>query len=97
MLLLESFVREVFKIAADPEVIGTETVLSKKNAKDMKLEKELNAIKSQSATAVAAGESKIDRSTGFWKKSKWAKKLVSNCFCVKSKSFVHSLLSLTLL
>jgi hypothetical protein len=87
MFLLESFIREVFKIASDPEVIGTETLLSKKDAKDMKLEKEVNAIKSVSVTAVAAEESKIDRSTGFWKKSKWAKKLVSNC-CVESKAFI---------
>jgi len=76
-LLLESFIREVFNVAADPEAFGTEYVLNKKNGKDIKLEKELSDIKSHSATAVAAREAKIDRSTGFWKKSKWAKKLVS--------------------
>jgi len=80
MFLLESFVREVFNIAADPDVIRTEHILSKKDGKDVKMEKELSEIKSHSATSVAAREAKIDRSTGIWKKSKWAKKLVSyNC------------------
>jgi len=74
ILLVDSFTRELFNIATDPDAIGTDSILRKKIANDVKLEKELHDIRAISAVGVAAKEAMIDRSTGFWQ-SKWAKQL----------------------
>ena len=77
LLLVDSFTRELFNIASDPNKINADAVLQKKDPRDFKLEKELDEISSQSVVSVAAKEAMVIRSTGFWKKSKWAKTLAT--------------------
>ena len=78
LLLVDSFVRNLFNCAIDNDALGTENVLRSKNDKDLKHEKDLAEVGTSSATSLAASEARVDRSKGFWKSSKWARKLSSS-------------------
>lgn len=74
-LVLDSYVRQLFRCAIDDEAFKTDDILELKNEKDLKHEKELLDIGTASAASLAAKEAMIDRSKSFWQTSKWAKKL----------------------
>jgi hypothetical protein len=76
LLLVDSFVRNLFNCADSP-TLGTEEVLRAKNDKDLKHEKDLAQVRTSSAASLAAKEARVDRSKGFWQSSKWARKLTS--------------------
>eukprot|EP00557_Chaetoceros_sp_GSL56_P007737 CAMPEP_0176505780 /NCGR_PEP_ID=MMETSP0200_2-20121128/16685_1 /TAXON_ID=947934 /ORGANISM="Chaetoceros sp., Strain GSL56" /LENGTH=1269 /DNA_ID=CAMNT_0017905373 /DNA_START=111 /DNA_END=3920 /DNA_ORIENTATION=+ len=75
ILLTEDFVRKIFRIALDFDPTDVDQILGQKDERDMKIEEELKIIQTESVLSVAAKEAMIDHSTGFWKKSKWAKNL----------------------
>ena len=75
LFLVDSFTREIFNIASNSNKSNIDAILKKKDANDNKLEQELEEIKSKSTVTVAAQEAMVNRSTGFWKKSNWAKQL----------------------
>jgi hypothetical protein len=75
IFLTEDFVRKVFRAALDFNIMDVNAILTQKDDRDIKIEEELKAIQSESALSVAAKEALTDHSTGFWQKSKWAKKL----------------------
>lgn len=77
LLLVDSFVRNLFNCAIDNDVLKTEEILRNKNDKDLKQEKDLAEVGASSATSLAASEARVDRSKSFWKSSKWARKLTS--------------------
>jgi ubiquitin-protein ligase E3 C len=74
LLLLDSFVRRMFDVAIDTEILDTEKVLATKDDTDRKREKEL-ADAGPTAESLAAKEARADRNRSFWQNSKWAKKL----------------------
>lgn len=78
LLLVDSFVRNLFNCAIDDDVLGTVNILRTKNDKDLKLEKDMAEVATASATSLAANEAKVDRNKSFWKSSKWARKLSSS-------------------
>jgi ubiquitin-protein ligase E3 C len=78
LLLVDSFVRNLFDCAIDDEALGTASVLRTKNDKDLKLEKDMAEVATASATSLAASEAMVDRNKSFWKSSKWARKLSSS-------------------
>ena len=89
IFLTDAFTRNLFNLATDPEVINAEIILQRRDKRDDKLEKELNDIRTQSVTRIAAKEAMEERTSG-WRKSKWAKdlsrKVVSNIsHCILSK------------
>ena len=75
ILLSDTFIREMFSLATAKLDADAARVLNKKDSMDIKLENELDEIRNVSAISVAAKEATVDRSTGFWKRSKWAKQL----------------------
>uniref|UniRef100_A0A7S2UH98 HECT-type E3 ubiquitin transferase n=1 Tax=Attheya septentrionalis TaxID=420275 RepID=A0A7S2UH98_9STRA len=75
ILLVDSYVRELFSSAINDTALNTEHVITSKNDKDLKLEQDMAAVGSTSAANLAAKEARIDRDRSFWKSSKWAKKL----------------------
>lgn len=77
LLLVDSFVRNLFNCAIGCNALGTDEVLRSKNDKDLKHEKDLAEVGTSSATSLAASEARVDRSKSFWKSSKWARKLSS--------------------
>lgn len=79
VIILDSYVRGLFHCAIDVEQLNVEAIIKKKDPKDLKLEKDLEAILSESSTSVAAKEAMIDRNKGILG-SKWAQKV--------SKTFV---------
>lgn len=74
-IMVDSFVRRIFQIALDPQVLGTENILSTKSDKDLKHEKDMLEVGSSSAASLAAKEARVDRNKSFWNSSKWARKL----------------------
>lgn len=78
LLLVDSFVRNLFNCAIDDDALSTKDVLLNKNEKDLKQETDLAEVGTSSATSLAASEARVDRSKGFWKSSKWARKLSSS-------------------
>ena len=78
-LVVDSVVRKVF-----PTTLATDEILAQKNDKDRQQEQEMF----ETPAIMAAKEAKIERTTGFWKSSKWAKKLktkVGNLFASNEK------------
>lgn len=82
LLVVDSFVRNLFNCAIDEDALGVQDVLRSKNDKDMKHEKEMSEFGTSSATSLAASEAKVDRNKSFWKSSKWARKLSSGMVSV---------------
>lgn len=74
-LVLDSYVRQLFRCAIDDTAFDTASILESKNEKDLKHEKELVDVGASSAASLAAKEAMVDRSKSFWQTSKWAKKL----------------------
>ena len=75
LILLDSYVRSLFNCAIDVDALNVEAIITRKDSKDKKLEKDLVEILTESSTTVAAREAMVDRTKGFWQRSKWAKKL----------------------
>ena len=76
LLLVESFVRNLFQCAIDSGALRTESILAAKNDKDLKHETDLReAAGAGTATAasMAAHEARVHRAS--WLSSKWASKL----------------------
>lgn len=70
----DKFVRSLFNIAIDIDILNTENVLNQKNEEDRKLEKKMKENSALSTASLAAAEARKDKS--FWKKtSSWAKDL----------------------
>jgi hypothetical protein len=78
LLLVDSFVRDLFACAVNISLVDTERVLSEKNDKDLKLEREMTEVGSSSAADLAAKEARVDRTRSFWQSSKWARKLLGS-------------------
>ena len=74
-LLSESFTRKLFLIAINFQFIDADKIINKKDEHDIKIEEEVTKIQSESTVMVAAKEAMVNHSTGFWQKSKWAKRL----------------------
>jgi ubiquitin-protein ligase E3 C len=72
LLLVDSFVRDLFNRSIDSNTLNTEHVLQIKNDQDFSHEKDLYDAGS-SATELAAKEARIDRAQGFWNSSNWAR------------------------
>ena len=75
LLLVDSFVRDLFACAVDKSSLDTDRILREKNDKDLKHEKNLAEVGGSSAASLAAKEARINRTKGFWQSSKWARKL----------------------
>jgi ubiquitin-protein ligase E3 C len=75
ILLVDSYVRELFSSAINDTALNTKHIVTTKNEKDLKLENDMVAVGGASAASLAAKEARIDRDRSFWKSSKWAKKL----------------------
>lgn len=75
VLLSDSYVRSLFTIAINDEVLQTRKVIDTKTDKDIKHEKDLEKLGMFSAASVAAKEAMVDRNRNFWQSSKWAKKI----------------------
>lgn len=75
LLLVDSLVRRLFTCAINTEALNTDAILTQKNDKDLKHEKDLFEEGASSAATLAAKEARIDRSRSFWNSSKWAKQL----------------------
>ena len=73
LILVDSFVRELFHRAIDDGSLNTDKILTSKNDKDLKLEKDLTST--TTAAALAAKEARVDRSKKFWQSSNWGRKL----------------------
>lgn len=73
--LIDSNVRNLFRAAVDADNINIDEILSRKDSKDVSLEKEMEELKSISSVSVAAKEAMIDRSSSFWQGSSWAKQI----------------------
>jgi len=74
-LVIDSYVRNLFKCAIDEDIIGVDSIISDKNSKDKKYEDEMAQLGGTSAASLAAREARVDRTRGFWQSSKWANKL----------------------
>lgn len=74
VILLDSYIRSLFHSAIDTEVLNVATIIKKKDSRDLKLEKDLEAIMTESTTSVAAKEAMINRNKGILG-SKWARNL----------------------
>ncbi len=74
ILLLDSYVRSLFHCAIDVDILNVEAIIKKKDSRDLKLEKDLQAIVTESSTSLAAKEAMINRNKGILG-SKWARKL----------------------
>uniref|UniRef100_A0A7S4JH34 Uncharacterized protein n=1 Tax=Odontella aurita TaxID=265563 RepID=A0A7S4JH34_9STRA len=74
-LVLDSYVRQLFKCAINDTAFNTDKILESKDEKDLKHEKDLIDVGTTSAANLAAKEAMIDRSKSFWQASKWAKKI----------------------
>ncbi len=75
VIILDSYVRSLFNCAIDVDALNVKEIISKKDGRDKKLEKDLEEILTESSISVAAREAMVDRTKGFWQRSKWAKKL----------------------
>jgi len=75
ILVADGWVRKLFLSAVDPDHLKMEQVLIKKNDKDLRMEKELSEVGSNSVASVAAKEARVDRNRSFWKSSAWARNL----------------------
>jgi hypothetical protein len=73
-LLVDSFVRKLFRCAIDETSLKTDEILKSKTEKDLKHEKDLQNA-GANAASLAAKEARIDRSKSFWNSSAWARKL----------------------
>lgn len=73
--LIDSNVRNLFRAAVDADIAGIDKRLSRKDNKDILLQKELDDLKMISSVSVAAKEAMIDRSSSFWQGSGWAKQI----------------------
>lgn len=77
LLLVESFVRNLFQCAIDSGALRTESILAAKNDKDLKHEadlKEAAGAGTATAATMAAKEARVERNRA-WLSSKWASKL----------------------
>lgn len=76
LLLVESFVRNIFNCAIDAAELKVESVLRAKNEKDLNHEVDLKeaAGSAGSATALAAREARMEKDRA-WLSSKWASRL----------------------
>ena len=70
----DSYVRSLFNCAIDKDCMNVDTIINRKDKRDVTLEADLEEILTQSLTEVAAREAMVDRSKGFMH-SNWAKKL----------------------
>ena len=86
LILLDSYVRMLFSCAIDADDFNVDAILSRKDSRDKKLEKDLQEIMTESSTSVAAREAMVDRTKSFWQRSKWAKKLHSMFSSTTDKS-----------
>lgn len=77
LIVLDSFVRRIFNCSIDLNALDTQNVLSQRNEKDLKHEKDLLEEGASSAALLAAKEARVDRTEGFWNSSKWARKLTT--------------------
>jgi len=73
VLLVESFVRNLFGCAIDSGLLKTESILASKNEKDKKHEADLRETAGATAASMAAQEARVERKR--WLTSKWAGKL----------------------
>lgn len=87
LILLDSYVRKLFKCAINEDALNVDNIIQKKDNKDEKLEKELHDIMTESLSSIAAKEAMVDRTKSFMG-SKWARKLSK-----KFVSFCESLLA----
>ncbi|KAL3786367.1 hypothetical protein ACHAWO_005304 [Cyclotella atomus] len=76
-LLADSYVRQLFRCAIDPDSLDTDKVINTKSDKDKSYEKDLEEIGTESVSSLAAKEAMVDRNRSFWQGS-WAKKLTQS-------------------
>ena len=89
LLLLDSWVRSLFNLAIDDDILDTDAVMQKKTEKDLKYEKEM--MGGENAMALAAKEATHERGEGIlWQSSKWAKKLGKTMVCISITKFHES-------
>jgi ubiquitin-protein ligase E3 C len=85
MLVMDSWIRKLFNCAIDIEYLETESILSEKTDKDLKLAKEMADVAASSAAFLAAKEARVDRNKAFWKSAGWARKISKGMSTVLSK------------
>ena len=82
LILLDSWVRALFFLAIDDDILNTNTIIEKKAEKDRKYDNEILAA--ENAMTLAAKEATLQRGEGvLWHGSKWAKKLGKTMVCTK--------------
>jgi ubiquitin-protein ligase E3 C len=74
VLLADSYVRNLFRCAIDPDSLETDKVINTKTDKDKSYEKDLEEIGTESVSSLAAKEAMVDRNRSFWQGT-WAKKM----------------------
>ena len=73
-IILDSYVRTLYNCAIDVDALNVDAIIKRKDNRDVKLEKDMEAIMTESSTSVAAKEAMNNRTKGIMG-SKWAKKL----------------------
>lgn len=87
--LIDSNVRNLFRVAVDSDNLNIDEILNRKESADISLEKELEELKTISSISVAAKEAMIDRSSSLWQGSGWAKQLSKKMGSLFGKSNKH--------